>query len=242
MKNYLIKKTERESLIYGIFQELKYLFGKLVNLKNYIIRKHRINKFYSENKIKKIQFGAGSGKLSEAGKANLEGFLDTDIFGDVPVDINFKLPFKNNSIDLIFNSHLIEHIYQRKMKSFLLESFRVLKVNSYLITATPSLEKISKILYGKDQKKIRLIYKDHENSLMGKKPTPARIINSLTHINYGHKFLLDYLTFKDLATNAGFSTIKKIEINDMSDQTIKSYLKQKSDVYKIQTEIFIAKK
>ena len=37
-------------------------------------------------------------------------------------------------------------------------------------------------------KKIMLIYKDHENSLMGKKPTPARIINSLTHINYGHKF------------------------------------------------------
>ena len=242
MRNFIINITEREGLLYLFFQDLKYKFGKFLNFQNFILRKRRINEFLRENEKINIQFGAGSGKLSEAGKANLEGFLDTDIFGDVPVDINFKLPFKNNSIDLIFNSHLIEHIYQRKMKSFLLESFRVLKVNSYLITATPSLEKISKILYGKDQKKIRLIYKDHENSLMGKKPTPARIINSLTHINYGHKFLLDYLTFKDLATNAGFSTIKKIEINDMSDQTIKSYLKQKSDVYKIQTEIFIAKK
>ena len=231
MKKYLITKTERESLIYNLFQELKYFFGKLINMKNYILRKHKIKLFYANNKKKKIQFGAGSGKLSEAGKSDLEGFLDTDIFGDVPVDINYILPFRDNSIDLIFNSHLIEHIYQRKMKLFLSETFRVLKPNSSLITATPSLEKISEILYGNDEKNKTLIYDDHKNSLLGKKPTPARVINCLTHINYGHKFLLDYLTF---------SNIKKIQINEIKDHIIKSYFIQKSEVYKIQTEIYLA--
>ena len=57
-----------------------------------------------------LGFGAGSGKLGEAPETSLSGYLDTDIFGKVPIDINYKLPLKSNSLDTIFNSHLLVEI------------------------------------------------------------------------------------------------------------------------------------
>ncbi len=242
MKNYLIKKNERESLLYSIFQELKYFFGKIHNSYNYFTRRKNIENFFSNQEYKKIQFGAGSGKFGEADISLIKGFLDTDIFGKIPIDINFKLPFKSCSIDIIFSSHLIEHIYQRKMDYFLQESNRILKKNGKLIVATPSLEKIIKILYSNDDTIKNIIYSDHKEALMGRKPTVARIINALTHINYGHKFLLDFQTFENLAANAGFNNIKKLEIKNIDDSGIKNYLLNKNDAYKVQTEIFYADK
>ncbi len=242
MKNYLINKTQRESIWYSNFQEIKYLIGKTINIHNYFLRGKRISKFLKYNKVRKVQFGAGSGKLGEATKTSLEGFLDTDIFGKVPIDINYKLPFKDNSIDTIFNSHLIEHIYQRKAELFLKEAFRVLKTEGLLITATPTYSKIIDAIYGDDNNKKQLIYDNHRMSINNRKPTPARIINCLSHINYGHKFLFDFETFKDLALSAGFKKVKSVNISEIGDKEIMNFLDKKDDAFKIQTEIFITYK
>ena len=242
MKNYIINTTERESLLYGIFQELKYFFGKLINIKNYILRKNRINKFYSENQTKKIQFGAGSGKFGEAKKTVLGTFLNTDIFGKIPVDINYSLPFPNNSIDLIFSSHLIEHIYQRKADLFFQESLRILKEDGQLIIATPTINKIFDILYKSNKKQTNEIYEEHKNSFLGRKPTPARLINALTHINYGHKFLFDYETLNDLAVSNGFKSFETKNPKNIDNLEIKQYLESKNSNFKLQTEVFVAYK
>ena len=242
MKNYLINKTQRESILYSNFQELKYLLGKILNIQNYILRKKRIKQYLKENEFSKVQFGAGSGKLGEADKTSLSGYLDTDIFGKVPIDINYKLPFENNCLDIIFNSHLIEHIYQRKAALFLKETFRVLKNGGSLITATPTYSKIFEALYGDDKYKKQLIYENHKSSINNRKPTPARIINCLSHINYGHKFIFDYETFYDLANSAGFKNIKSISLDEIEDKEIKTFLNNKDDAFKIQTEIFLASK
>ncbi len=240
MKNFLINKTERESILYSNLQEIKYFIGKLLNIHNYILRKKKISNFIKKNKFIKVQFGAGSGKLGEASKTSLSGYLDTDIFGQVPIDINYKLPFKDKSLDIIFNSHLIEHIYQRKIDLFLKESFRVLKKGGLLITATPTYTKIIDGLYGNDISKKKLIFDNHKISLNNRKPTPARIINCLSHINYGHKFILDFETFKDVAYSAGFSDIKTIEIEEIKDMEIKNFLNNKDKAFKIQTEVFMS--
>ena len=240
MKNFLIKKTQRESLVYSNFQEIKYFIGKLLNIHNYFLRKKRISIFLKKNKLSKVQFGAGSGKLGEAQQTSLNGFLDTDIFGKVPIDINYKLPFGNNTLDCIFNSHLIEHIYQRKIEFFLNESFRVLKKGGILITATPTYTKIIDGLYGNNDNKKRLIYNNHEQAILSRKPTPARILNCLSHINYGHKFLLDFETYLDLTTNAGFNDTQQTEIHNIKDHDIKMFLNEKDEAFKTQTEIFVS--
>ncbi len=242
MKNFIIKFTEREGLLYQFIQDLKYKFGKILNLHNFLLRKTRIKRFIRENETIKIQFGAGSGKLGEAKKSVLESFLNTDIFGKIPVDINQSLPLPNNSVDLIFSSHLIEHIFQRKADLFIKESLRILKDGGELIIATPTTNKIFNILYRGSKEQNEAIYREHKNSFMGRKPTPARLINAMTHINYGHKFLFDYETLKDLALNNGFKNFSTINLEDIKDKNIKKYLEGKNVNYKLQTEIFIAYK
>ena len=240
MKNNLIKITEREGLQYQILQELKYFFGKATNAHNFLLRKERIRKFLKNNNIIKIQFGAGSGKLGEAKISPLKNFLNTDIFGHIPIDINSNLPFKKDTVDIIFSSHLIEHIFQRKADLFFKESYRVLKNKGNLIIATPTIEKMVEILYGKNIKFKNQIYSEHLNSFLGRPPTPARLINAMTHINYGHKFLFDFETLKDLAIKNGFTIFDKVTINNVKDSDIRNYLKSKNHNYKLQTEIFLA--
>ena len=81
-----------------------------------------------------------------------------------------------------------------------------------------------------------------KSSINNRKPTPARVINCLSHINYGHKFLFDYETFYDLANSAGFKNIKSISLDEIEDKEIKTFLNNKDDAFKIQTEIFLASK
>ena len=42
MRDIIINKTEREGLLYQLFQDLKYKFGKFLNLHNFILRKKEL--------------------------------------------------------------------------------------------------------------------------------------------------------------------------------------------------------
>ena len=93
MKNFLIQKTQRESLVYSNFQEIKYFIGKLLNIYNYFLRKKRISIFLKKNKFSKVQFGAGSGKLGEAQQTSLNGFWILTFLGkfQLILTINYLL-------------------------------------------------------------------------------------------------------------------------------------------------------
>ena len=76
-------------------------------------------------------------KLHLSSNYKINGFLNSQILGKVPIDITKKLPFKSNSLDLIYSSHLVEHIHYKQTVYFINECFRVLKNNGKLIIATP---------------------------------------------------------------------------------------------------------
>ena len=97
MKNFLIKFTEREGLNYQIFQASKYTFGKILNTHNFILRKQKIKKFFKKNKIVKVQFGAGSGKLGEAKKS---AFATPESKNLVVLASNKPEAESNNSLEL----------------------------------------------------------------------------------------------------------------------------------------------
>jgi len=71
-------------------------------------------------------------------------FYPEEIRGDrndfIQLDINeFGLPFKNNSVDVIFHEDFIEHLSQRNQIVFLSESLRVLKKGGIHRINTPNL-------------------------------------------------------------------------------------------------------
>lgn len=240
--NKVIIESERETIFYKNLQHLKYKLGKLTNLRNHLnVRANLKNAFASLNEdTKKIQFGAGSGHFGEAQATEINGFVDSDIFGQIPIDVTRTLPINDEELDVIFSSHLIEHLHQIEIEKFLREAFRTLKKGGNFIVATPSLEKVVSLLYGKNEQKKAEYFALHGQSLLGRKPTAARVLNCICHINYGHKFVLDYETFNDLCMGTGFRSTEIVKPSHINDDGLRAYFKAKPSDYWLETEIWLA--
>lgn len=102
-----------------------------------------------------LDVGCGTGRLVQFLKSSGYKAVGCDI-ADEAVRISgqvkgsaTKLPFKNESFDLITAIHLIEHLNKKEVKMFLLEVNRVLKPNGFLYLDTPNLFSLEKIFRGK---------------------------------------------------------------------------------------------
>ena len=79
-----------------------------------------------------------------------DGFINIDLFSDNPnvvkMDIR-KLDFKDNSVDFILASDILEHFSHRQIATVLKEWARVLKPNAQMIIRCPSLRLQAKAYY-----------------------------------------------------------------------------------------------
>ena len=63
-----------------------------------------------------------------------------------------RLPINNNSAELVYSSHFLEHIPRDKVDYFLLECWRILKPGGVLRLVVPDLENLCRTyLYHRDQ-------------------------------------------------------------------------------------------
>ena len=56
------------------------------------------------------------------------------------LDVTKGLPFPNESVDYIYTSHMLEHLFDREPTYVLKECYRVLKVGGYIRIVVPDLE------------------------------------------------------------------------------------------------------
>ncbi len=209
---------------------IKKIFFWLFN--GHLIKKGKIKKYIQKNKKKKLHLGSTK---------NLDGFLNSQILGQVPIDITNTLPFSSNSFDIIFSSHLLEHIHKNQIEFFLMDSFRVLKNGGLNIIATPSLEKIFKICYTKNKNK--LVFKDFSRRFYKDKFICNSHIINLSFRAFGHRFIVDSEYIKKLSIDIGYSNTKEIKINQIPDQTIKNYIKKYKPIrWQLETSIFVLRK
>lgn len=105
---------------------------------------------YLSGKTEILELGCGEGLLSQKVREKTHA----DVFGiDISIsgialakkrgikariaDLNSKLPFSENSFDVIFSDQVLEHVYNT---DFLLsETYRILKPGGIMITITPNL-------------------------------------------------------------------------------------------------------
>ena len=59
-------------------------------------------------------------------------------------NLNKKWPYKDNSVDIVYSSHLFEHLSLDSAELYLKESYRCLKRNGVLRIVVPDLYKICK--------------------------------------------------------------------------------------------------
>lgn len=108
-------------------------------MKNYVIKKRieRLLRQYPD----KIMLNLGCGTDYKEGWINIDNNSDNNIIRlDLNWDLRRPLPFKENSVDYIFNEHFIEHLTVEEGQRAIKDAMRVLRRGGVLRMATPDLE------------------------------------------------------------------------------------------------------
>lgn len=152
------------------------------------------------------------------------GWINTDIidlsqfasihrYKFIQVDVRQKLMFQDNSVDLIYTSHMIEHLTQDEGFFFLRECRRILKPNGTIRIAVPDAAKLIQY-YQANQ----LNMFDQINDGCAKSNFESAKLWSL--LFEGHRIAYDFAGLKQLGTQAGLQVEKK-EFNSGHEQIVK---------------------
>ncbi len=150
----------------------------------------------------KLHLGCGEVKLDGFVNIDMKKTLATDRVMDVR-----KLDYPDNSIEKIYASHIFEHFSPKEAKDILKEWGRVLKERGEMIIAIPNFDKFfSRYLF------FTWILKDKEktNNLLAE-----LVAGGLDYkIEDYHKIIFNPQKFNDLAKEAGFKKIERINLKN----------------------------
>lgn len=159
---------------------------------------------------KKLNLGCGGNLLDgylnigfEDGRTNSEIYLNHDLSTGIPASIN--------SVDVIYNSHFLEHLEYKDAIQFLKNSFNVMKRGAIMRILVPDLE----LWCTNYLKNDRSFLDSYRNAYLQQDlyPTDASIFMGMLH-NHGHKMGWDYETLAYWLSWAGFRNIRKTKYRE----------------------------
>ncbi len=196
----------------------------------HVVRRRAINAYTHRHSDGKLHLGASH---------PLDGWLNSQILGDVPIDVTRRLPLPDSSFVTIYSSHLVEHIHRLQFERFLAESLRVLKPGGLQIVATPSVEKIARTLYGADCDAKAMLMEAGTRFYPEPFHSEAQQIN-LTMRAFGHRFLYDLACMRAAGLAAGFASVECIGNFDLPDPDLRAYVEgKKPPRWDAETETFV---
>ena len=183
-----------------------------------------IERYVRENRIRKLQLGAGSSRLA--------GWLNTDIEpgeGLAYLDATKPFPFEDGSIHYIFSEHVIEHLTYEEGKAMMAEAHRVLAPGGKMRISTPNLTRFIELFDENPSEAAR-------DYLVGKRkwhewpdePNAAAIILNLQMSSWGHKFMYDVQTLGASLQRVGFRNVREFEENISDDEHLRE-LEERDD-------------
>lgn len=152
-------------------------------------------------KQKCIQLDLGSG--SNKGK---NGWTTVDLFGaDLYRDLSQGIPLESNSVDVIYASHLLEHIQFKELIIFIQECHRVLKPGGSFLVAVPDASKYIKAYLGKTTfRGNEVLYYEgicNTGSFLDQ-------VNYIAYMGGAHNYLFDSENLRNTLRLADFSKVK----------------------------------
>ncbi len=166
---------------------------------------------YREASNLKLQIGCGP--RVKTGWVN----VDLEKAADLRLDLRRPLPFPNNSCEIVYSEHFLEHIdYPEPVTSLVRECFRVLQPGGVFSLAVPDIE---------------LVLRSYVNGgtpeyyEAQRRWAPSWYTTHMEHINYNfrqdgeHRFAYDVETMTKLLQNAGFAGIARREFDPALDST-----------------------
>jgi predicted SAM-dependent methyltransferase len=175
-------------------------------------RRRQISSYLAAHDERKLQLGAGDHPLV--------GWLNTDLhdYGRpdtlVYLDVRKPFPLPDESFDLVFSEHMLEHLSYADGQRCLRESFRVLRPGGRIRIATPSLERLSRLYEGGDvqERYVRWAAKTLEPELQA--PLPGVVVNNFFR-SWGHRFIYDPQTLRHALGEAGFIDVAECPVGEL---------------------------
>lgn len=218
IKQKLIQKTNRETILYKL---VDYWSFKLLSTIHWL-RKNRFICPIDKN-LTKLHLGCGGN--------HIKGFINSDVLGNgVHINICKPLPFKDNSLDIVYSSHLVEHIYKRDFIKHLKECHRVLRKGGKLIVQTPNLQMLSECVYDIFSEENKII-KEGFSEFFDDEIVGSDLINGCTHLLFGHKYVYDYYEMLRLFKKSGFNLFKLSKNFEVGVKEIEENLKSNRDMF-----------
>lgn len=146
-------------------------------------------------KCKNLRVQLGSGHKTLEGWVNIDG--NPTVRKAIYYDIRKKLPFQDESVEILFASNVLEHFYPDELEKILLEINRVAAKGSIIRIIVPSLEKSIKAYVNKDS----MFFGDYPRSY---KSIGGRFTN-LIFTDGQHKMTFDFEFISELFIKAGFN-------------------------------------
>jgi len=186
----------------------KALRFSVINLRKefYIYRTHlkglaRAKCFHNQADLK-LHLGCGD---------NLkDGWVNVDLSknADLTLDLRERLPFRDNSCSIVYSEQFLEHLdYPDEVKSFLKESYRVLKPGGIFSISVPDTEWPIFAYAGQKHTDYFKLAKELWH--------PKWCVTKMEHVNYHfrqeahHKFAYDFETLKYILEVCGFVEVKR---------------------------------
>lgn len=95
-----------------------------------------------------------------------------------------KLPFEDNSFDVVVSFETIEHVGEEVQLQFLEEIYRVLKHDGILIMSTPDKLVYTDLVHGSNQYHIREFYRDEFEHFLKKRFEQVDLYNQYPQLTY----------------------------------------------------------
>lgn len=119
------------------------------------------------------------------------------------------LPIESNSIDIVYSSHVLNHMGQKELEQFLHEAYRILKVGGIIRLVTPDFEmNINEYLSSKDADSFM------EKTLLGRDEHRGSLKRRILLFFFGdrsHLWLYDAQSLSKRLSEARFSKITKLQ-------------------------------
>ena len=151
----------------------------------------------------------------------IKNFLNVDLQNsEINIDLtNRKLPFPNDTFEVIVSQHVIEHLdLQHELEPLFRELNRVLNDNGILYLSCPCIKKICES-YIRDGGKTLVEGRKKRYPNWDLKGYPnVQMVNELFHQGIQHKNLFDYNLLSYSLHKCGFSSVKEIDEKFLLDK------------------------
>ncbi len=174
-----------------------------------------------------LRLNIGSGSVRFPGWVNIDVALGADLL----LDVTRGLPFDENSVDLIYNEHFLEHLTIEDAERVLEDFRRCLKKGGTLRIAMPDLDALVE-KYNADWKNqdwltpgSKAYSPDYEaiksrGRMMNWAFYGRAMFSSSRYDPYGHKYLYNEEDLRSLLLRTGFKKIVRCERNQSNEPNL----------------------